>query len=168
MTIHCIWQKHSKTVHTNDDADGCHDADCRKDEKSEKTELNEGNRTEAEVTVHSSDAGPECPPSTSKREARCRRHKKLAIRRPKDQLMCRANSLKKAFRQIIEHAEKGMRGFSLTIIIYTIILLKSVAVRKLQVAILARSSREISQTARIDCRPFLSRVRISVRQICYR
>ena len=35
-------------------------------------------------------------------------------------------------------------------IIYTIILLKSIAVRKLQVAILARSSREMSQTVRID------------------
>ena len=34
--------------------------------------------------------------------------------------------------------------------IYTIILLKSVAVRKLQVAILARSSRKMSQTVRID------------------
>ena len=34
--------------------------------------------------------------------------------------------------------------------IYTIILLKSVAVSKLQVAILARSSREKSQTVRID------------------
>ena len=38
----------------------------------------------------------------------------------------------------------------------------SVAVRKLQVAILARSSQEMSQTVRIDCRSFLSRVRISV------
>ena len=35
------------------------------------------------------------------------------------------------------------------IAIYTIILLKSVAVRKLQVAILARSYREMSQTVRI-------------------
>ena len=33
---------------------------------------------------------------------------------------------------------------------YTVILLKSVGVRKLQVAILARSSREMSQTVRID------------------
>ena len=39
----------------------------------------------------------------------------------------------------------------------------SVAVRKRQVAVLARSSREISQTVRIDCRSFLLRVRISVR-----
>ena len=46
---------------------------------------------------------------------------------------------------------------------YTIIVLKSVAVRKLQVAILARSSREMSQTVRIDWQHFLSRVRISVR-----
>ena len=47
--------------------------------------------------------------------------------------------------------------------IYTIILLSlSVAVRKLQVAILAQSSREISQTVCIDCHSFLSRVRISV------
>ena len=34
---------------------------------------------------------------------------------------------------------------------------------KLQVAILGRSSREMSQTVRINCRSFLSRVRISVR-----
>ena len=43
--------------------------------------------------------------------------------------------------------------------IYTIILFKSVlsiVVRKLPVAVLARSSREISQTVRIDCNPFLS------------
>ena len=33
---------------------------------------------------------------------------------------------------------------------YTIILIKSVAISKLQVAILARSSREMSQTVRID------------------
>ena len=39
----------------------------------------------------------------------------------------------------------------------------SVAVRKLQITILAGSSREISQTVRIDCHSFLSRVRISVR-----
>ena len=44
-----------------------------------------------------------------------------------------------------------------------IILLKSVAVRKLQVAILARSSREMSQTVRIDWKHFLSRVYVSVR-----
>ena len=48
-------------------------------------------------------------------------------------------------------------------IIYTIILLKSVSVRKLQVAILARFSLKISQTVRIDCHSFLSRVHISVR-----
>ena len=49
------------------------------------------------------------------------------------------------------------------VIIYTMILLKSVvAVSKRQVAILARSSRGISQTVHINCRSFLSRVRISV------
>ena len=37
-----------------------------------------------------------------------------------------------------------------------------VVVRKLQVAILARLSRDISQTVRIDCHSFISRVRISV------
>ncbi len=44
-------------------------------------------------------------------------------------------------------------------IIYTIILLKSVAVHKLQVAIIARSS----QTVRIDWQHLLSRDRASVR-----
>ena len=47
--------------------------------------------------------------------------------------------------------------------IYTIICLKSVDVRKLQVAILARSPREMSQTDRIIPRYILSRVRVSVR-----
>ena len=47
--------------------------------------------------------------------------------------------------------------------IYTIICLKSVDVRKLQVAILARSPREMSQTDRILPRYILSRVRVSVR-----
>ena len=47
--------------------------------------------------------------------------------------------------------------------IYTIICLKSVDVRRLQVAILARSPREMSQTDRILPRYFLSRVRVSVR-----
>ena len=47
--------------------------------------------------------------------------------------------------------------------IYTIICLKSVAVRKLQVAILARSPREMSQTDRIVWKHILSRVRVSVR-----
>ena len=43
------------------------------------------------------------------------------------------------------------------------ILIKSVcAVRILQATVLAPSSREISQTVRIDCHSFLSRVRISV------
>ena len=48
---------------------------------------------------------------------------------------------------------------------YNIILLKSVChntFAKLHVAILARSSQEISQTVRIDCRSFLSPGRISV------
>ena len=52
-------------------------------------------------------------------------------------------------------------------VIYTIICLKSVSlsvdVRRLQVAILARSPREMSQTDRILPRYFLSRVRVSVR-----
>ena len=47
--------------------------------------------------------------------------------------------------------------------IYTIILLKSVCVRKLQVAILAQSSREMSLTVRIVWQYILSRVRVSVR-----
>ena len=48
-------------------------------------------------------------------------------------------------------------------IIYTIIRHKSVHVCKLQVAILARSPREMSQTDRILPRYILSRVRVSVR-----
>ena len=47
--------------------------------------------------------------------------------------------------------------------IYTIICLKSVDIRRLQVAILARSPREMSQTDRMLPRYFLSRVRVSVR-----
>ena len=47
--------------------------------------------------------------------------------------------------------------------ICTIILLKSFGVSKLQIAILARSSREMSQTVRIDWKHILSRVRVSVR-----
>ena len=51
--------------------------------------------------------------------------------------------------------------------IYTIICLKSVSlsvdVRRLQVAILARSPREMYQTDRIVCQYILSRVLISVR-----
>ena len=47
--------------------------------------------------------------------------------------------------------------------IYTIICLTSVVVRKLQVAILARSPREMSQTDRIVWKHILSRVRVSVR-----
>ena len=39
----------------------------------------------------------------------------------------------------------------------------SVTVRKLQAVVLARSFREISQNARIDCRSFLSCICISVR-----
>ena len=47
---------------------------------------------------------------------------------------------------------------------YTIFPLhRCVAVRKLQVVIVARSFREISQTVHINCQSFLSRVRISVR-----
>ena len=48
-------------------------------------------------------------------------------------------------------------------LIYTIIFLKSVGVRKLQVACLARSSREMSLTVRIVWQYILSRVRVSVR-----
>ena len=52
--------------------------------------------------------------------------------------------------------------------IYTIICLKSVVVRKLQVAILARSPREMSQTDRIVWKHILSRVCVSVRpRICF-
>ena len=47
--------------------------------------------------------------------------------------------------------------------IYTIVCLKSVDVRRLQVAILAQSPREMSQTDRILPRYFLSRVRVSIR-----
>ena len=39
----------------------------------------------------------------------------------------------------------------------------SVAVSKLQVAIIARSSREMSQTVRIDRKHIMSRIRVSVR-----
>ena len=49
------------------------------------------------------------------------------------------------------------------VLIYTIILLKSVGVRKLQVAILARSSREMSLTVRIVWQYILSQVCVSVR-----
>ena len=47
--------------------------------------------------------------------------------------------------------------------IYTIICLKSVGVRRLQVTILARSPREMSLTDRIHPRYILTRVRVSVR-----
>ena len=54
-----------------------------------------------------------------------------------------------------------------TLIIYTIICLKSVClsghVRRMQFAILDQSSREMSQTHRIHPRYFLSRVRVSIR-----
>ena len=50
-----------------------------------------------------------------------------------------------------------------TMFIYTIIWLKSVNVRKVQVAILARLPREMSQTDRILPRYILSRVRVSFR-----
>ena len=46
--------------------------------------------------------------------------------------------------------------------IYTIILLKSVSVSKRQAAILARSSREMSQTVRIDLKHILSLVHVLV------
>ena len=53
-------------------------------------------------------------------------------------------------------------------LIYTIICVKSVVVRKLQVAILARSPREMSQTDRIVWKHIMSRVRVSVRpRICF-
>ena len=48
-------------------------------------------------------------------------------------------------------------------LVYTIILLKSVAVSKVQVAILARLFREMSQTVRIDWQYILSQVRVTVR-----
>ena len=48
---------------------------------------------------------------------------------------------------------------------YTIIRLKSVGVRNMQVAILARSPREMALTDRILPRYILSRVRVSVRPI---
>ena len=48
-------------------------------------------------------------------------------------------------------------------VITSIIFLKSVGVRKLQVAILARSFREMYQTVRIDWKHIMSRVRVSVR-----
>ena len=47
--------------------------------------------------------------------------------------------------------------------LYYIILLKSLEVGKLQVAILARSSREMYQTVRIVCKHILSQVSVSVR-----
>ena len=50
-----------------------------------------------------------------------------------------------------------------SILIYPIICLKSVDVRRLQFAILAQSPREMSQTDRILPRYFLSRVRVSIR-----
>ena len=42
----------------------------------------------------------------------------------------------------------------------------SFVVRKLQVAIIARSSREISQTVRIDCHSFLSVLEVEVVWAC--
>ena len=51
----------------------------------------------------------------------------------------------------------------INIIIYTIILLKSVGVRKRQIAILVRSSRDMSLTVRIVGKHILSGVRVSVR-----
>ena len=49
------------------------------------------------------------------------------------------------------------------VIIYSIICLKSVDVRRMQFAIMAQSRREMSQTDRIHPRYFLSRVRVSIR-----
>ena len=61
-----------------------------------------------------------------------------------------------------------IRTFTLDLTIYTIICLKYVAVRKRQVAILARSPQEMSQTDRIVWKHILSRVRVSVRpRICF-
>ena len=51
----------------------------------------------------------------------------------------------------------------LNIIIYSIICLKSVNVRRMQFAILAQSPREMALTDRILPRYFLSRVRVSIR-----
>ena len=53
--------------------------------------------------------------------------------------------------------------FLITDIIYTIILLKYIAVSQLQVAILARLSPEMSQTVRNDWQYILQRIRVSVR-----
>ena len=50
-----------------------------------------------------------------------------------------------------------------TRLVYTIMILKYVVVSKLQVAILARLYREMSETVRIDRQYILSRVRVSVR-----
>ena len=58
-------------------------------------------------------------------------------------------------------------AFDMNSAIYTIICLKSVGVRKLQVAILARSPREMFLTDRILPRYILSRVRVSVRPIIF-
>ena len=101
--------------------DGCNDdRDCKKDENKEKVELNEVIHRDSVMTVHMSpDVTPvaegQSPVLASVGDTYCvpqgQLHKRLALRRPKDQLMCRANSLKKAFRQIIEHAEKGERSY---------------------------------------------------------
>ena len=60
-------------------------------------------------------------------------------------------------------ARSVQRKRTLSLLIYSIICLKSVDVRKRQVAILVRSPREMSQTDRILPRYILSRVRVSVR-----
>ena len=60
-------------------------------------------------------------------------------------------------------ARSVQRKRTLSLLIYTILCLKSVDVRKRQVAILVRSPREMSQTDRILPRYILSRVRVSVR-----
>ena len=56
-----------------------------------------------------------------------------------------------------------IQPFKLSVLYCVFALFKSVAVRKLQVVILARSPREMSQTERIVWKHILSRVRISVR-----
>ena len=65
--------------------------------------------------------------------------------------------------RILRGRRRGGKMWLQCIIIYTIICLKSVVVRKLQVAILTRSPREMYQTDRIVWTHILSRVRVSVR-----
>ena len=73
----------------------------------------------------------------------------------------------------VDWAVKGRRGrpnqreYSVRKDIYTIIRHKAVDIRKLQIAILARSPREMSQTSRILSWHILSRVRVSVRHLIF-